>query len=307
MDGTHGVIFDIQHFSLHDGPGVRSTVFFKGCPLSCHWCSNPESQRRRVQILHFRNNCERCGLCLEACPNDALSRDAGGIHMRQESCTSCGQCASACPQNARVLSGKVMTVEEISNEVRQHWRIFMQSGGGITCGGGEVLAQPVFLKALLETLHDGLGFHTCLDTSGYAGWDVLEPLLSQVDLILLDLKHMDNSRHKMATGKGNDRILHNARKLGQRHFPVVVRLPLIPDFNDTEDNLHALGAFMRETGLTSLEILPYHEFGLSKYEALGKAYTVWSREKPHIDRAQDILSGYGLTIETNSALGTASV
>ncbi|MDX5627162.1 MULTISPECIES: glycyl-radical enzyme activating protein [unclassified Brenneria] len=262
-----GVIFDIQHFSLHDGPGVRSTVFFKGCPLSCLWCANPESQRRKPELLYFAANCVSCGACAEACPNDA-----------------------------RTLSGRKMRVDEVVDEVRQHWRIFMQSGGGVTCSGGEILSQPVFLQALLQKLHDEMGFHLCLDTSGYAPWSRLEQLLPHADMILLDLKHMDAARHKAATGRDNKYILENARRLGKRGFPVLVRLPLIPGFNDDDDNLFRLGAFMKEIALPAIEILPYHEFGSSKYEALGKTYHVYENKRPRVREAREILSAFGLEV-----------
>lgn len=296
MDDKHGVIFDIQHFSLHDGPGVRSTVFFKGCPLSCLWCANPESQRHKAELLYFSSLCTRCGRCVEVCPQSALSAEEAGIRLDRQRCVGCGTCAALCPQNARTVSGKTMTVAEVAAEVRQHWRIFMQSGGGVTFGGGEVLAQPIFLGALLRHLHDEAGFHTCIDTSGYAPWPTLEALLPVTDLILLDLKHMDSALHAGATGHPNDRILDNAIALGRRRFPVVVRLPLIPDFNDTESNLEALGAFMNKAGLPTIEILPYHEFGVSKYEALGKSYKVYSTDKPRLDRAETLLKRHGLDV-----------
>ncbi|GHU05051.1 pyruvate formate lyase-activating protein [Alphaproteobacteria bacterium] len=293
----HGAIFDIQHFSLHDGPGVRSTVFFKGCPLSCRWCSNPESQRPFPELLFFKNNCVTCGLCVETCKDGALFMDETGVSIRRDLCSGCGACVSICPERARVLSGKMMSVKEVSDEVRQHWRIFMQSGGGVTCSGGEVLSQPVFLKALLENLHDALGLHICLDTSGYAPWEVLEPLLKHTDMVLLDIKHMDDEKHKKGAGQGNETILENARKLGRRLFPTLVRLPLIPGFNDDEKNIHALGAFMKESNLGAIEILPYHEFGVSKHEALGKTYRVHTTERPQTDRAEAILNAYGLEVE----------
>ncbi|MEE3664264.1 glycyl-radical enzyme activating protein [Brenneria sp. g21c3] len=291
-----GVIFDIQHFSLHDGPGVRSTVFFKGCPLSCLWCANPESQRRKPELLYFAANCVSCGACVAACQSGALSLAEKGVAIDRTLCQSCGACAEACANDARTLSGRKMRVDEVVDEVRQHWRIFMQSGGGVTCSGGEILSQPVFLQALLQKLHDEMGFHLCLDTSGYAPWSRLEQLLPHADMILLDLKHMDAARHKAATGRDNKYILENARRLGKRGFPVLVRLPLIPGFNDDDDNLFRLGAFMKEIALPAIEILPYHEFGSSKYEALGKTYHVYENKRPRVREAREILSAFGLEV-----------
>jgi pyruvate formate lyase activating enzyme len=296
MADASGVIFDIQHFSVHDGPGIRSTIFLKGCPLACKWCSNPESQSRKPQLLFFSHLCTACGACVEACPNRAVTLDDGTIRFHRSACTACGTCAAVCQQNARTLSGRIATVEEICTEVRQHWRIFAQSGGGITCGGGEALAQPAFLRTLLHNLHEELGFHTCLDTTAHAPWDVLESLLPSLDLILLDLKHMDGATHKKATGKANDLILQNAARLGEGGFPVVVRLPLIPSFNDTDDNAHALGGFMRDVGLRSLEILPYHEFSLTKYAALGRRFTAYPRTDLRLAPVESILRSYGLDL-----------
>lgn len=297
MTSEHsGMIFDIQHFSLHDGPGIRSTIFFKGCPLSCRWCSNPESQSGKPQLLYYENLCVRCGACVEVCPQGALSLDEDGLHMRREACVACGACAPVCLQNARVISGRIMTVDEVCDEVRQHWRIFTQSGGGVTCGGGEALAQPEFLLSVLTRLHETHGFHTCLDTSGCAPWDALRRMLPQLDLILLDIKHMDSERHREAAGVGNELILRNARELGALQFPVVVRLPLIPRFNDTEENLHAMGAFLREIGLTLVEIMPYHEFGMSKYNALGRAYVPPQIKQPETEKARFILTQYNLNV-----------
>lgn len=267
-----GFIFDIQHFSLHDGPGVRSTVFFKGCPLSCKWCSNPESQCHAPQILYYRNLCAACGACVDACPQSALSLKDDIVQKQNDQCLTCGQCAQVCRTQSRALSGRQISAQEICSEVREHWKIFMQSGGGVTCSGGEALAQPSFLKQLLTMLHEEVGFHTCLDTTGYTRWEVLEDLLPQLDLILLDIKHMDDSAHKKGTGVSNGSILNNAGKLGKLKFPVIVRFPLIPRFNDQSSNIEQMGKFLKENGLHTVEIMPYHQFGLSKYNALQMDY-----------------------------------
>jgi pyruvate formate lyase activating enzyme len=293
---TSGMIFDIQHFSLHDGPGVRSTVFFKGCPLSCKWCCNPESQHHDYQIMYYQDTCTMCGKCIATCPHGALSPDGRTVKRQKDKCQACGQCITACKSNARTFSGRLESIDDIYEEVREHWRIFMQSGGGITCSGGEALNQPAFLKDLLIYLHDEMGFHTCLDTSGYAFWETLETMLPHLDLVLLDIKHMDNDAHKEGTGVGNATILDNATRLGKLKFPVVVRLPLIPRFNDSPDNLEQMGNFLNENGFKTLEILPYHEFALSKYNALQMDYHAPKSTVPATSLAVNILRDFGIDV-----------
>ena len=184
-------------------------------------------------------------------------------------------------------------------EVRQHWRIFQQSGGGVTCSGGEALAQPDFLLELLKALHDEIGLHTFLDTCGMAPWKTLEQMLPYVDLVLLDIKHMDSEMHKIGAGAGNETILSNARALAQRKISVLARMPLIPEFNDTDENLHAVGAFLKKNGLTEAEIMPYHVLGISKYMALDKEYIGHTNILPRIDEAAAILKNYGLSVEVH--------
>ncbi|MDR3299218.1 MAG: glycyl-radical enzyme activating protein [Candidatus Accumulibacter sp.] len=293
---TAGIVFDIQHFSLHDGPGVRSTVFFKGCPLSCRWCGNPESQGTRAQLMYFQHLCAACGNCVSACARHALFLEKDGLHIDRDACVACGKCVPYCQRGARAISGHGMSVHEISAEVRQHWRIFQQSGGGVTVSGGEPLAQKDFLYALLQELHDEAGLHTCLDTCAKAPWPVLERMLPHLDLVLLDIKHIDDATHRQWTGAGNADILLNARKLVESPVEMLVRLPLIPNFNDTDDSLIAFGNFLRETGFRNIEIMPYHTLGLSKYRALGKAYTLPPKAEPRLSAAIDVLNDYGLDV-----------
>ncbi len=292
-----GWIFDIQHFSVHDGPGIRTTIFFKGCPLSCLWCSNPESQNPKPQLMYFSQLCKGCASCVEACSHKAVKIENAALKYVRDQCVSCGTCASACLYEARTLSGRQMTVQQLCDAVSEDWRFYMQTGGGVTCGGGEPLMQPGFLRSLLIRLHDELGYHTSLDTSGFAPWNVLESLLAHLDLVLLDIKHMDSSVHKKLTGVGNELILHNAQELARRGFPVLTRVPLIPGANDDRLNLNALGQFLSKNNLRDVEVIPYHTYGLNKYKALGIDYAFAQTAKPDCDFCKSILGSYQLKVE----------
>jgi pyruvate formate lyase activating enzyme len=292
-----GWIFDIQRFSIHDGPGIRTTIFFKGCALSCLWCANPESQSQRPRLLYFSSLCTSCGACVRACPRAAVTIENDALRHDRDKCTACGACTVVCRHEARLLSGKQLSVAELCGAASKDWRLYMQTGGGITCGGGEPLQQPGFLHSLLLELHDGLGYHTCLDTCGFAPWKVFEQMLPCLDLVLLDVKHMDNARHKRLTGVSNEPILENGRELGRRGFPVLIRVPLIPGENDEEANVRALGEFLRENGLKDVELMPYHTYGLNKYRALGRVYPLSERPSPDMDGCRAILESYGLHVE----------
>ncbi|MDR1854323.1 MAG: glycyl-radical enzyme activating protein [Azoarcus sp.] len=294
-----GVVFDVQHFSLHDGPGVRSTVFLKGCPLACRWCGNPESQSARPQLMYFTHLCAACGQCVKTCPNRAMRCEGEGVRFDPSRCFACGACVPGCLRGARSVSGIRLGVEEIVAEVRQHWRIFSQSGGGVTVSGGEPLAQRDFLHALLRELHDEAGLHTCLDTCAKAPWPVLERMLPHLDLVLLDVKHVDEAKHREWTGSGNADILDNARRLGASALDVLVRVPLIPGFNDSDPELYDLADFLVAAGLKQVEIMPYHLLGLGKYRALGMRYPLSVDEKPRVDEAVDIFSSSGIAVEVH--------
>lgn len=296
---TKGRIFDIQHFSTNDGPGIRTTVFLKGCPLHCQWCSNPESQSPAPQIMFHEHLCKACGSCLKVCPSGAITRQGTALAYDRKKCINCGACAKVCPYEARILSGREVTVAELEPLLREDWRYYMETGGGITCSGGESLAQPEFLHELFSRIHDGLGYNTCLDTTAFAPWETIAYLLPVTDLILLDIKHMNSAEHERMTGVPNERILDNARHLSQVGANVIIRVPLIPGFNDTSWNIAELASFLRELSFSKVEIMPYHTLGLSKYAALGRVYKT-IQGKPDVQGMVKGLQGKGLDVLVHS-------
>ncbi len=277
MDAT-GVIFDIQRFSVHDGPGIRTTVFLKGCPLRCRWCHNPEGISPAPELMFFEYKCLFCGTCARVCPKKAISFSPNGEgekvfpKLEREKCTGCGVCAEACPSGAWHLVGKRITVGELMSVLERDEVLYDRSQGGVTFSGGEPLFQPDFLFFALQACKERR-IHTAVDTSGYASPAVLTKIAPLVDLFLFDLKPMDEEEHRRYTGVSNRLIHENLRELVRLGRPVRVRVPLIPGITDTEGNIAALMAFLGEIrqGIQGVELLPYHDVA-EKYQRLGKVY-----------------------------------
>jgi len=292
-----GLVFNIMRFSLHDGPGIRTTVFLKGCPLRCAWCHNPESQSSSIEVLYFEDRCVRSGECVPACPHGALRLD-GRLVLDELRCQRCGYCADACPSAARQIVGRWMTVPEVIAEVTKDRVFFDSSGGGVTVSGGEPLMQPDFLETLLKACR-ARGLHTVLETSGCGAADVLRRIAPDVGLFLYDLKAMDPEQHQRLTGARNAQVLQNLALLAELGRPVIVRVPVIPGVNDGEGELEAISRQLASLGLRRIDLLPYHRIGSEKYRRMHQPYRMEGVEPPSPERMEalaDRLRQDGFTV-----------
>ncbi len=269
QDSDKGIIFDIQRFSLHDGPGIRTTVFMKGCPLRCWWCHNPEGISSQPLLSFLPDKCIGCGFCFKVCPRRAHRMEGGRHVLDREKCIRCGACTVECCSGALELAGKKVTVEEVIREVLKDRPFYETSGGGMTLSGGEPTYQMAFTEALLQAAKNE-GLHTCMETCGYADYNRFERLLPLVDQFLFDFKESDPERHLEYTGVSNARILANLRALIKHGASVLLRCPMIPGCNDREDHLEAIAAISRELpNLAGVELMPYHGLGTGKLERFG--------------------------------------
>jgi pyruvate formate lyase activating enzyme len=272
-----GWIWDIRRSALHDGPGIRTAVFLKGCPLRCAWCCNPESQTSGADILWTREKCLRCDRCLDTCPHEAIARDGDGVpRFDRDACDLCDLCSTGCPGEAMNMVGRLMTVDEVLQPVMRDEAFYARSGGGLTLSGGEPLAQPAFAAALLKRYKvRERGHHATVETSGAVGWASFGEVVPWVDVFLFDLKHMDSAEHGRLTGVGNEQILENAKRLARSPVALVIRLPLVPGCNDDDDNIRRTAEFARSLpNVERVDILPYHRLGEPRYARLGRPYAL---------------------------------
>jgi pyruvate formate lyase activating enzyme len=285
-----GVIFNIQRYSIHDGPGIRTTVFLKGCPLRCFWCQNPESQDLKPEILLDRKKCTLCGKCIAICPTGASRLSEETLTLERMVCNGCGKCVEVCPNEARKLVGRCITVDEIMHPVLRDVKFYENSGGGVTLSGGEPTAQSRFALSILQKCKER-GLHTVLDTCGCAPWSMMKKLLDYVDLVLYDIKHMDPQKHYEATGKDNRLILRNVMRIGD-HKPLRIRVPLIPEFNDGPEEIRTIARFVKkELNSVPIDLLPYNKLGENKYDLLDKDYSpLQSQEDSYIQVLQAIVN-----------------
>jgi pyruvate formate lyase activating enzyme len=301
LEETEGVIFDIQRYSLHDGPGLRTNLFLKGCPLRCQWCCNPESVQPQPELAFFDRRCFLCGDCLDVCATGALNMDDDKLHWNPAACDQCGRCVQVCTADAMRWIGRRVTASEVMEEVIRDLPFYTGSGG-ITLTGGEPTLQPAFAEAVLR-LAKQESIHTAIETCGYAPWPAFERLLPWLDLVLYDIKHMDSEQHRQGTGISNEQILHNARRIAATGNKMIIRVPLIPQFNITEDNLRRTGRFALDLTVEEIHLLPYHRLGQPKYRALGRPYP-WAHAdllgQEAVEQAADALRQQGLRVYVGS-------
>lgn len=273
-----GMIFDIQHFCVDDGPGIRTTVFLKGCPLRCAWCHNPEGLSRMVQVAFHADQCVHCGRCVPACSKGCHQVSADAHKLNRAECVLCTECTAVCPVNALRVMGRVVSVEEVLADVLKDQLFYVQSGGGMTLSGGEPFYQSEFTLALLKAGKQA-GLHTCVETSGFCPQKVIEEASEVTDLFLFDVKETDPIRHKQFTGVDNALIVSNLRHLNKLGVPVILRCPIIPGYNARQEHLEGIAALANSlSNVQEIHLEPYHPFGVDKYANLGMEAEYDSRE-----------------------------
>jgi len=283
-----GMIFNIERYAVHDGPGIRTIVFLSGCQLRCLWCANPEGQKLKPQFAFFLDKCTGCMKCLSVCPNKAIEQINGKIVMNWNKCKRCLKCVEVCPNEARESLTKVMTSKEILEEVIKDIPFYRRSNGGVTLSGGDPLMQIDFASEILKLCKER-EIHTVIETSGFADWDDFVKILKYTDFIFYDIKHMDTKKHKYGTGVSNEKILENLKKITNlyKDINVVVRIPVIPNFNDSEENITNTAKFVKSfKNIRKIELLPYHKLGVIKYERIGKPYLLKDLNAP---RSEDLI------------------
>ncbi len=295
-----GHVFDIKKYAIHDGPGIRTTVFFKGCSLKCRWCHNPESWNRHPEPGFRKSRCAKCGQCVEVCKEQAISLGENGPVTDAAECTVCGECVGICPNSAREIIGQEMTVDQVINEIKKDIIFYDQSGGGATFSGGEPLMQPEFLLALLGKCQDE-GIHTVVDTTCHAKLEILQEVAQHTDLFLCDLKHMDGAVHKDFTRVDNDLILYNIRWLLDAGKRIVIRIPIVPGFNDDRANIEMTAEFVKSLGtVDKIDVLPYNRGGREKSARLTTEFDLMEADVPDDEKMAMIvetIESYGFEVK----------
>ncbi len=301
-DEPLGLVSDFQRFSIHDGPGIRTIVFLKGCPLHCVWCQNPETLSHHPEIMLVPNNCITCGRCKEICPSGCIEMREGRVtSVDREHCLlpACGSCQQVCYANALNICGRYLTVGEVMEELERDKEFYGHTGGGVTFSGGEPFAQPRFLAKLARAAKERK-LHTAVETCGQTPWETLATIMEFIDIVLFDIKHMDADRHRQGTGVTNSQILDNLKRLDSLEIPLRVRLPLVPGYNDDEANIQATARFAASLeNLQALDILPYHRMGEPKWGQLEKNYKLHGlapHNRDQVFACADIAREFGVEV-----------
>lgn len=291
-----GIVYNIQRMSTKDGPGLRTTVFLKGCPLRCLWCSNPESQAFPPQLMCFENLCVSCGACERVCPNGAVVKTEKGYNRDRSICKDCGACVNVCMSKARVMSGERMTVKQVMDIVDRDSLFYANSDGGVTFGGGEPTSAGEFLIELMKDCAKK-GYHICVDTCGVCKPEQFRRVIELADMLLFDCKHMDPEQHRRLTGMDNVVILENLKQALTSGKDVHIRMPLMPGLNDSEENIKAMADFLQPLGKKDIDVLPCHAFGASKYDALRIDRPTMQAYKPEaLQEVLQIFKKYGFNV-----------
>jgi pyruvate formate lyase activating enzyme len=292
-----GTIFNVMRYSLHDGPGIRTTVFFKGCPLACWWCHNPEGRSFPPEPVYYADRCRHCGECAEGCPEHAIEESNGEMRATLR-CRRCGTCVDICSAGAREIAGRRATLSEVMSEIEKDTVFFDESGGGVTLSGGEPAAQPEFAEAILESCR-ARRIHTAVETCGFTSRKTLLRIAARAGLVLYDLKLIDDTKHRRYTGVSNESILGNLEALNESGCTLTVRIPVIPGVNDSAVDAADFVRFLRRTGIRSVHLLPYHRIGAEKYRRLGISNPLENLEPAsngEIRSFQDVLVRAGLDV-----------
>lgn len=291
-----GIVFNIQKFSVNDGPGIRTVVFLKGCPLRCRWCSNPESQLSRVQILWDQKKCIGCGHCAQTCPNGAISIAEGKVHIDPAKCRGCRKCVMECPGHALKAEGERKSVDDVMKVVMQDLPFYEESGGGITLSGGEMLAQPEFAAELCRAAKEE-GLNTCCETTGFAPKDTFLKVIENIDCILMDMKHWNPETHRKFTGVTNELPLQNMKLAIEMGKDVLPRIPVIPGFNSTLADAEGLSRRLQQVGAKRCQLLPFHQFGENKYHMLDRKYeyeNIPALHREDLEEYRKVFLGHGI-------------